>query len=83
MHLGPKHTSMKPCRLAKAPDGPQVLVSDILRLQKEVYMNTSGTGQSLTLTENVVGGFILDSTLPADWTINSTKWSCLQVYYAR
>jgi hypothetical protein len=32
-------------------------------------MHMSDTGQSLTLTENVRGGFILRSTLPAQRTV--------------
>jgi hypothetical protein len=43
MHLGPKeagplcpkHHSREPCRLAKAPEGPQILTLYVLWFQKE------------------------------------------------
>jgi hypothetical protein len=43
---------------------------DVLWLQKEgAWMSIPDKGQSLTTTENVGGGFILHSTLPAQWTV--------------
>jgi hypothetical protein len=65
--LCPKH-SKEPCRLAKAPDGPQVLILDILWLQKQgAQISMPDRGQGLTPTENVARGFIPRSTLPAQF----------------
>jgi hypothetical protein len=78
MHLGFKETgplcpsrlSCEPGRLAKAPDGPQVLTVNILWLQKEgAKIRMPDRGQGLTPTENMGRGLILRSALPVQWAV--------------
>jgi hypothetical protein len=77
MHLGllyrpfvPNRPSWEPNRFVKAPDGPQGLTLNILRLQKEgAQMRLPDRGQGLTPTENVGRGLILRTAPPAQWAV--------------
>jgi hypothetical protein len=68
--LCPNRLSWEPSRFTKAPDGPQGLTLNILRLQNEgAQMRLSDGGKGLTPTENVGRGLILRTSLPAQWAV--------------
>jgi hypothetical protein len=64
----PHYNLWEPCRFAKVPNGQQTYILNILWLQKEgAQIRIPKQSQGLTPTKNMGQGFILCSTLPAQW----------------